>query len=53
LLLILGGSLVFQPFQGILSLATIATCFIGAKGVLRLISAYQVRESYARKLVMV
>ncbi|MDW3223324.1 MAG: DUF308 domain-containing protein [Paracoccaceae bacterium] len=45
LLVLLGGSLMFQPLQGIISLVTIATILIGANGIMRLISGYQMRET--------
>ena len=45
LMLLLGISLVFQPLQGIISLATLATILIGLNGVLRLISGWQMRDT--------
>ena len=45
LMLVLGASLVFEPLQGIISLATFATLMIGANGVIRLISGFQMRET--------
>lgn len=45
LMLLLGISFVFQPLQGIISLATLATIFIGMSGVLRLITSWQMRDT--------
>lgn len=45
LMLLLGLSLVFQPLQGIISLATLATILIAANGILRLISGWSMRET--------
>ncbi len=45
LMLILGVSFVFQPLQGIISLATLATIFIGLNGVLRLMTSWQMRDT--------
>lgn len=45
LMLLLGVSLTFQPLEGIISLATLATILIGFNGVLRLISGWNMRET--------
>lgn len=45
LMLILGVSFVFQPFQGIISLAILATVFIGLNGILRLMTSWQMRDT--------
>ena len=45
LMVLLGISLVFQPLQGILSLATLATIFIALNGVLRLVTSWRMRET--------
>ncbi len=45
LMLILGLSLVFQPLQGIISLATLATIFIGLNGILRLMTSWRMRQT--------
>jgi uncharacterized membrane protein HdeD (DUF308 family) len=45
LMTLLGASLLFQPLQGIISLATLATIMIGANGAIRLISGFQMRET--------
>jgi uncharacterized membrane protein HdeD (DUF308 family) len=45
LMVLLGISLTFQPLQGILSLATLATILIGANGITRLIASFQMRET--------
>lgn len=45
LLLLLGISLMYQPLQGIISLALLATILIGANGVVRLIASWQMRQT--------
>lgn len=45
LMVLLGISLVFQPLQGILSLATLATIFIALNGVLRLVTSWRMRST--------
>lgn len=45
LMLLLGFSLVFQPLQGIISLAMLATILIGLNGAMRLITSWQMRET--------
>ncbi len=45
LMLLLGISLMFRPLEGILTLATIATVLIGANGLLRLVTAWQMRST--------
>ena len=45
LMLLLGVSLTFQPLEGSISLATLATILIGFNGVLRLISGWNMRET--------
>ena len=45
LMLFLGISFVFQPLQGIISLATLTTIFIGMNGVLRIMTAWQMRQT--------
>ena len=45
LMLLLGISLMFRPLEGILSLATLATILIGLNGVLRLLTAFRMKET--------
>lgn len=45
LMLLLGLSFVFQPLQGIISLATLATILIAANGILRLIAGWNMRQT--------
>jgi uncharacterized membrane protein HdeD (DUF308 family) len=45
LLLLLGLSLIVNPLQGIVSLATLATVLIAANGVLRLFAAWAMRQT--------
>ncbi|XDA98371.1 DUF308 domain-containing protein [Sulfitobacter sp. LCG007] len=45
LMVLLGLSLMFEPLQGIISLATLATILIGANGILRLVTAFNMRET--------
>ncbi|MEM1075685.1 MAG: DUF308 domain-containing protein [Pseudomonadota bacterium] len=44
-MVLLGLSLMFQPLQGIVSLAMLVTIMIGANGVLRLVTSWQMRET--------
>jgi len=43
LMLLLGISLMFRPLAGLVSLATIVTILIGANGIMRLVTGYQMR----------
>jgi uncharacterized membrane protein HdeD (DUF308 family) len=45
LMILLGISLLFRPLEGILSLATVATILIGANGLLRLMTSWQMRQT--------
>ena len=45
LMILLGISLVFQPLQGLISLATLATIFIALNGITRLITAWRMRST--------
>lgn len=45
MMLLLGISLVFKPLQGIISLATLATIFIGLNGILRIVTSWQMRQT--------
>ncbi|MDW4498969.1 DUF308 domain-containing protein [Sulfitobacter sp. D35] len=45
LMVLLGLSLVFEPLSGIISLATLATILIAANGVLRLVTAFRMKET--------
>lgn len=45
LMVLLGISLMFKPLEGIISLATIATILIGANGIMRLVTSFQMRET--------
>jgi len=45
LMLLLGISLVANPLEGILSLATVATIIIGANGLLRIMTSWQMRQT--------
>ncbi|MDU9003104.1 HdeD family acid-resistance protein [Sedimentitalea todarodis] len=45
LMLLLGLSLMFDPLEGVLSLATLVTILFAASGITRLISAFQMRET--------
>jgi uncharacterized membrane protein HdeD (DUF308 family) len=45
LLLLLGVSLVFKPLEGVISLVTLATIIIAANGIMRLITAFQMKET--------
>lgn len=45
LMLLLGISLMFKPLEGIISLATVATILIGANGILRLMTSWQMRQT--------
>ena len=45
LLVLMGLSFTIHPLQGLISLATIATILIGANGVMRLITSFQMRQT--------
>lgn len=45
LMVLLGISFVFQPLQGIISLALLATILIGLNGIMRIITSWQMRET--------
>jgi uncharacterized membrane protein HdeD (DUF308 family) len=45
LMVLLGGSLLFHPLQGVISLALLVGILFGASGVSRLITAFQMRET--------
>lgn len=45
LMLLLGGSLMFNPLEGVISLTLLVTILFAANGVTRLISAYQMRDT--------
>lgn len=45
LLLLMGLSLMFQPLQGIISLAAMVTILIGANGILRIVTSWRMRET--------
>lgn len=45
LMLLLGISLSFQPLQGVISLATIATILIGLNGITRIMTGYQMKDT--------
>ncbi len=45
LMVLLGLSLWFRPLEGIISLAAVVTILFAANGIMRLISAYQMREA--------
>ena len=45
LLLLMGFSLMFQPLQGIISLAAMVTILIGANGILRIVTSWRMRET--------
>lgn len=45
LMLLLGLSLMFQPLQGIISLAMLVTILIGTNGILRLMTCWQMRQT--------
>ena len=45
LMVLLGVSLMFRPLDGIISLAALATILIGANGITRLFTSFQMRET--------
>lgn len=45
LLILLGISLTFHPLSGLLSLTTVVTILIGANGIIRLITSFQMRDT--------
>jgi len=45
LLVLMGLSFTIHPLQGLISLATIATILIGASGVMRLMTSFQMRNT--------
>ena len=45
LMLLLGGSLLFHPLEGIISLTLLVTILFAANGIMRLISSFQMRDT--------
>ncbi|MCV6597403.1 MAG: DUF308 domain-containing protein [Mangrovicoccus sp.] len=45
LLMLLGGSLAFNPLQGMISLALVVTILFAANGLMRLVLSWQMRET--------
>ena len=45
LMLLLGISFMFNPLQGLVSLAMIATILIGMNGIIRIITGYQMKDT--------
>ena len=45
LMILLGISLAFEPLQGMLSLATLATIFIALNGIMRLVTSWRMRST--------